>query len=138
MIYMQARYYDSVSAVFISADPVRPRSGSVFNFNRYIYANSNPLIRFDPDGKDNQLGIFVRFSENVKREPTASDRALLAAAQLSVDLTVEAVPENGSDDQCWGLSEWTVIADPTNTVSPISGKGSATTDPPPENWAIVK
>ena len=47
---MQARYYDADLGRFISTDPVAVRAGDVFNFNRYMYANDNPLNFVDPTG----------------------------------------------------------------------------------------
>ena len=52
LTYMQQRYYDSDLGRFISTDPVASRPGDVFNFNRYAYANNNPLSFVDPDGQD--------------------------------------------------------------------------------------
>lgn len=52
LTYMQQRYYDADLGRFISIDPVASRPGDVFNFNRYAYANNNPLSFVDPDGQD--------------------------------------------------------------------------------------
>ncbi len=52
LTYMQARYYDADLGRFISTDPVAARAGDVFNFNRYAYANDNPLNFTDPTGMD--------------------------------------------------------------------------------------
>ena len=51
LVYMQARYYDPAVGRFLSTDPVGPASGNAFNFNRYAYANNNPIINTDPDGR---------------------------------------------------------------------------------------
>jgi len=56
LIYMQARYYDSAVGRFLSADPMTPTSGELFRFNRYDYANNNPVINIDPDGRENCPG----------------------------------------------------------------------------------
>lgn len=50
-VYMQARYYDPVTARFLSVDPKTPAAGNSFNFNRYTYANNNPVVNIDPDGR---------------------------------------------------------------------------------------
>ncbi|RCS28551.1 RHS repeat-associated core domain-containing protein, partial [Rhodanobacter denitrificans] len=50
-VYMQARYYDPAVGRFISTDPVGPGVGNAFNFNRYGYANNNPIVNMDPDGR---------------------------------------------------------------------------------------
>jgi RHS repeat-associated protein len=51
LVYMQARYYDPVVGRFVSTDPVGPSAGNVFNFNRYAYANNNPIANTDPTGR---------------------------------------------------------------------------------------
>ncbi len=42
---MQQRYYDPIALRFLSIDPVST------NFNRYYYANNNPMKFVDPDGR---------------------------------------------------------------------------------------
>jgi len=54
---MQARYYDPVTGRFYSNDPVdalgqMERGDAVHGFNRYVYANNNPLKYIDPNGED--------------------------------------------------------------------------------------
>jgi len=51
LVYMQARYYDPAVGRFVSTDPVGPGVGNVFNFNRFAYANNNPVVNMDPDGR---------------------------------------------------------------------------------------
>jgi uncharacterized protein RhaS with RHS repeats len=48
---MQARYYDSATERFLSVDPLGPQAGKLFGFNRYDYANNNPVVNTDPDGR---------------------------------------------------------------------------------------
>lgn len=54
LVYMQARYYDAATGHFLSVDPVSPTSGNTFNFNRYAYANNNPIVNIDPNGKQEE------------------------------------------------------------------------------------
>jgi RHS repeat-associated protein len=51
LVYMQARYYDPTVGRFLSVDPVGPAPGNAFNFNRYGYANNDPIVNMDPDGR---------------------------------------------------------------------------------------
>ncbi|WP_158544946.1 RHS repeat domain-containing protein [Dyella monticola] len=51
LVYMQARYYDSVTGRFLSVDPVTPGVGNEFSFNRYDYGDNNPIANIDPNGK---------------------------------------------------------------------------------------
>lgn len=51
LTYMQARYYDPGTGRFLSKDPVGPSPGNPYNFNRYGYANENPIRFADPDGR---------------------------------------------------------------------------------------
>jgi RHS repeat-associated protein len=51
LTYMQQRYYDPTIGRFLSVDPVTANSGTGGNFNRYWYANNNPYMFTDPDGR---------------------------------------------------------------------------------------
>jgi RHS repeat-associated protein len=50
LVYMQARYYDPATGHFLSKDPIKPTTGNDFNFNRYAYAQNNPILNTDPTG----------------------------------------------------------------------------------------
>lgn len=39
-------------ARFLSPDPKLPTAGNIFAFNRYAYANNNPVVNIDPNGQD--------------------------------------------------------------------------------------
>lgn len=51
LTYMQQRYYDPQIGRFLSVDPVMAGSSTGANFNRYRYANNNPYLFTDPDGR---------------------------------------------------------------------------------------
>ncbi|MHB1058818.1 MAG: RHS repeat-associated core domain-containing protein [Rhodanobacter sp.] len=61
LVYMQARYYDPVTARFLSVDPKAPVAGNAFNFNRYSYANNNPVVNIDPDGRETGIAYHSEF-----------------------------------------------------------------------------
>ncbi len=46
--YMQQRYYDSQSGIFLSVDPVSKKD---ISFSNYWYARNNPYKYIDPDGR---------------------------------------------------------------------------------------
>ena len=52
LVYMQARYYDPVTGHFLSVDPKSLQIGNAFSFNNYDYANNNPILNIDPDGRE--------------------------------------------------------------------------------------
>jgi RHS repeat-associated protein len=50
LIDYQARYYSPTLGRFISPDTIVPEPGSSQGWNRYAYANNNPLRYMDPSG----------------------------------------------------------------------------------------
>jgi len=52
LVYMQARYYDPLVGRFLSVDPAQAGTGDVFEFNRFTYADNNPVLNIDPDGRE--------------------------------------------------------------------------------------
>jgi len=51
---MKARYYGGVVGRFISPDPMWVDTKTGENFNRYWYANNNPMKFVDPDGRSSK------------------------------------------------------------------------------------
>lgn len=51
LVYAGARYYDPLIGRFMAVDPVGVNPESPASFNRYAYANNNPMRFFDPDGR---------------------------------------------------------------------------------------
>jgi RHS repeat-associated protein len=51
LTYMKARYESPRIGRMLSPDPVGPDNNSGANFNRYWYANNNPMTLVDPDGR---------------------------------------------------------------------------------------
>ncbi len=59
LYFYEARYYDAALGRFISADTIVPNPGNPQDFNRYTYANNNPVIFTDPTGHFACGGICV-------------------------------------------------------------------------------
>ena len=51
LTYMQQRYYDPTIGRFLSVDPVGVNAAVTTTYNRYMYANNNPYLFVDPDGR---------------------------------------------------------------------------------------
>ena len=50
LVNMNARFYDPVVGRFMGYDPAPVTSENLFSFNRYAYANNNPMLYTDPTG----------------------------------------------------------------------------------------
>jgi len=70
LTYAQARYYNPVTARFLSPDPVGFVSGGPGYFNRYAYTANDPLNLVDPNGEQSRTprhrGRIVFSSPNVQ------------------------------------------------------------------------
>ncbi|GLQ98159.1 RHS repeat domain-containing protein [Dyella mobilis] len=102
LVYMQARYYDPVIAHFLSVDPVGIAPGNAYKFNRYGYANNNPILNIDPNGRQslplaNELGTddpaLIDHVQVAQLE--AADNFMEVADQLTQPLVAEQ-PELGA------------------------------------------
>jgi len=51
LTYFHARWYDNEVGRFMAIDPVGFDEGNIQSFNRYAYANNNPYVFVDPDGR---------------------------------------------------------------------------------------
>jgi RHS repeat-associated protein len=49
--YLRARYLDPSLGRFVSADPVSGNTNRPISFNKFVYADANPVNRIDPSGK---------------------------------------------------------------------------------------
>lgn len=98
LVYMQARYYDPATGRFLSADPVTPSPGNLFSFNRYDYANNNPIVNIDPDGRQSTMGagIWVGEATMANQSPKQVQRLNeINAAQAKLTVSGMAAPAGG-------------------------------------------
>ena len=105
LVYMQARYYDPALGRFLSIDPVTPSAGNGFSFNRYAYADNNPVVRTDPDGRQTDPAPAAPDVQYKNGVPAASGQlqSMLTCVQqcagqrVTVTSTHEDVPQHGAD-----------------------------------------
>lgn len=108
-VYMQARYYDSSAGRFLSIDPSMVEAGKINKFNRFAYANGNPVRMIDPDGRDavvsmmfSERDIFLGLGYNhefVQIRDTDSPRVYVASGGPSGDYPPLYAIFNASADQ---------------------------------------
>ena len=58
LYYVNARYYDSITARFLTEDTYRGRINDPLSLNRYTYCHNNPVSYYDPSGHF-AIGAFV-------------------------------------------------------------------------------
>lgn len=61
--YFGARWYHPEVGRFLVIDPAGVAPDNLYSFNRYAYANNNPLGFFDPDGRDSQEAAWAALGE---------------------------------------------------------------------------
>lgn len=97
-VYMGARYYDPMIGRFTGVDPAAINVSNVHSANRYAYANNNPYVNKDPDGRavETAWDAFnlamgaTSFVQNIRDAQWGA--AALDAAGLIVDGVATAVP----------------------------------------------
>jgi RHS repeat-associated protein len=79
--YLRARFYDPASGRFTQADPSSGQITLPWTLHKYIYANGNPLLYFDPSGRDGLAGFLVGFAiaNQIRNVKIAVDLAIFDA-----------------------------------------------------------
>ncbi|UXY14188.1 hypothetical protein N8I74_12760 [Chitiniphilus purpureus] len=86
-----ARWYDPVLGRFMAIDPVDwVGRNTLHSFNRYGYANSNPLKFIDPDGREGEAAVKAGWQAAEKATAEALERAGYTVVQ-QVAVTVEGL-----------------------------------------------
>ena len=94
LYYFGARYYDPVSARFITQDSHLGEPGTPASLHRYLYAYSNPLSYVDPTGHDSENPVAA-----------ADKKAADAAAAAQKDEQESIANSQGS----WGSVLWSSL-----------------------------
>ncbi|MDZ4819533.1 MAG: DUF2235 domain-containing protein [Planctomycetota bacterium] len=66
LYYAGARWYDPLVGGFNAMDPAMGDNSRPVTFNKYLYANANPLVYVDPDGR---YGVFFDGTGNNQNSP---------------------------------------------------------------------
>jgi RHS repeat-associated protein len=85
LVYMQARYYDALTARFLSTDPIGPGPGDIWHINRFVYANDNPVRNIDLDGRESaQLSLAgaQALTQDIRNYDSKSVDVMLTALTL--------------------------------------------------------
>ena len=119
LIYMQQRYYDPDVGRFISTDKIAPGPGRIASFNRFDYANNNPITFFDDNGEYAKVAVAgnvvsieypVKFTGDLSHGEVQAYTAAIQSAytgqfgRYSVSLTV-TTPAPGTPRSQYNLVE---------------------------------
>ncbi len=103
MNYMQQRYYDPQIGRFLSVDPVTAYSNPVGAFNRYWYANNNPYLFKDPDGRESKFKIPQWLSNILVGRPSENgqrweqQQVVRESFEGAVNHTVDTAPQAAAE-----------------------------------------
>ncbi|MFK8012943.1 MAG: RHS repeat-associated core domain-containing protein, partial [Marinicellaceae bacterium] len=79
LYYANARYYDATTARFNREDPLAGNQQTPPSLHRYLYANANPTVFIDPDGKQAialDAHTRIRTEEDVARVVAESEERI--------------------------------------------------------------
>jgi RHS repeat-associated protein len=133
LLYYEQRYYDATSGRFQSVDPVGPSPGDLFGFNRYAYANNNPIMNIDPDGRqstsDEVPMVAVRDSDGqIMMVPAGYAAQAIDAVQTGSNISDYTNPSFDNREASEALVKAQVVSD---------GGALATVEYPPVSAGIA-
>lgn len=146
--YAQQRYYRAGVGRFTRVDPWVGDTNNPITLNKYLYANGNPLIYVDPDGRagtllnafapemayavamassDAEQSLNLRAQANQQPTFALAVGTMLTGAKLSVG-AVQLADDIGSDDadaQARMAQRWAALRDQGEEVLPYAIRGPA-------------
>jgi hypothetical protein len=100
---MGERSYSSALGSFLSEDPVFGHFGTGASVDRYLYVLDNPVNRYDLQGRDVCIGVFVEVcAEDVGNAANTAKEAAESAWNLHKE-GEEAI--NSGEKKLWNLTE---------------------------------
>lgn len=127
LVYMQARYYDPAVGRFLSVDPQRPSAGNAFSFDRYAYADNNPIRNIDPNGKFPGPPLFqISITNQLTIQAYHDDVVQPAAAAIAaVDSKVDVTYSGGATYKNFGaIAEGNLLHSDEVKIAPVYGEGA--------------
>jgi RHS repeat-associated protein len=117
LIFMNARYYDPVLGSFLSPDTVVPEPGQPEGYNRYAYANGNPLLFSDPSGHCSVPGASGFGGPSFSAESCGGGGGLLLLAVATTALAIGVADIAVTN----GLDHGTVVDFPAEALPSAAG-----------------
>lgn len=84
LVWLRARWYDPVSARFVSADPWHGDPSVPVSLNRYLYANADPVNNVDP------TGLYTLVEQQVSMELQAEINSISTAYYMGLLSTLRS------------------------------------------------
>ena len=81
--YLRARYYDQSNGRFISQDPFGGFDADPTTLHRYLYANNDPMDRFDPTGRFTEGEVTLASGQSQVFDAISSGAALTYAPAIN-------------------------------------------------------
>ena len=97
LVYINARFFDPLTGMFVSRDTIVPDAGNVFDWNRYMYVQGRVMNANDPSGHECELAgddlecvLVAPGQQTSEIEQLNEIRAEMEAEALAAEVQAEA------------------------------------------------
>lgn len=125
--YFGARYYNPTIGRFYSVDPVQFSEENAQTFNRYAYANNNPYMYVDPDGRKVRFapGVSADFKKQFADAITYLNKGKVSGVIAKLESRPEIVtvdePPAASNKMYFDPTTNTIVWDQRSALDPTTG-----------------